>query len=77
MADGVLVDLSLLGTSIIGLALQCHDGKYFGSIRAPIQSDSAAICYPNLSTFLLALNNAGGRRPISLTTRSLSPSRPP
>ena len=35
VAYGVLVDLSLWGTSIIGLALQCHDGKYFGSIRAP------------------------------------------
>jgi hypothetical protein len=34
IADGVLVDLSLWGTSIIGLAVQCPDGKYFGSIRA-------------------------------------------
>ena len=34
VADGVLVDLSLWGTSIIGLAVQCPDGKYFGSIRA-------------------------------------------
>ena len=33
--DGVLVDLSLWGTSIIGLDVQCPDGKYFGSIRAP------------------------------------------
>jgi hypothetical protein len=33
--DGALVDLSLWGTSIIGLAVQCPDGKYFGSIRAP------------------------------------------
>jgi hypothetical protein len=33
VADGVLVDLSLWGTSIIGLAVQCPDGKYFGSIR--------------------------------------------
>jgi hypothetical protein len=32
--DGVLVDLSLWGTSIIGLAVQCPDAKYFGSIRA-------------------------------------------
>jgi hypothetical protein len=32
--DGVLVDLSLWGTSIIGLAVQCPDGRYFGSIRA-------------------------------------------
>jgi hypothetical protein len=31
----LLVDLSLWGTSIIGLAVQCPDGKYFGSIRAP------------------------------------------
>jgi hypothetical protein len=35
VADGVLVGLSLWGTSIIGLAVQCPDGKYFGSIRAP------------------------------------------
>ena len=35
VADGVLVGLSLLGTSIIGLAVQCPDGKYFGSISAP------------------------------------------
>lgn len=33
--DGGLVDLSLWGTSIIGLAVQCLDGKYFGSLRAP------------------------------------------
>jgi len=32
--DGVLVDLSFWGTSIIGLAIRCPDGKYFGSIRA-------------------------------------------
>ena len=36
VADGVLVDLSLWGTSIIGLAVQCPDGKYFGSIRVPM-----------------------------------------
>src|SRR2546423_10954005 len=35
VADGVLVDLSLWGTSIIGLAVQCPDRIYFGSIRAP------------------------------------------
>ena len=35
--DGVLVDLSLWGTSIIGLAVQCPDRRYFGSIRAPRQ----------------------------------------
>jgi hypothetical protein len=35
VADGVLVDLSLWGTSIIGLAVQCSGGRYFGSIRAP------------------------------------------
>ena len=33
VADGVLVDLSFWGTSIIGLAVQCPDGRYFGSIR--------------------------------------------
>jgi hypothetical protein len=35
VADGVLVGLSLWGTTIIGLAVQCSDGRYFGSIRAP------------------------------------------
>jgi hypothetical protein len=35
VADGVLVDLSLWGTSTIGLAVQCPDGRYFGSLRAP------------------------------------------
>jgi hypothetical protein len=35
VVEGVLVDLSLWGTSIIGLAVQCPDGKYFGSIRVP------------------------------------------
>ena len=34
VADSVLVDPSLWGTSIIGLAVQCPDGKHFGSIRA-------------------------------------------
>ena len=34
VADGVLVGLSLWGTSIIGLAVECSDGRYFGSIRA-------------------------------------------
>jgi hypothetical protein len=33
--DGALVNLSQWGTSIIGLAGECPDGKYFGSIRAP------------------------------------------
>jgi hypothetical protein len=28
---------SLWGTSIIGLAVQCPDGRYFGSIRVPGQ----------------------------------------
>src|SRR5882672_557445 len=35
VADGVFVDLNLWGTSIIGLTVQCPDGIYFGSIRAP------------------------------------------
>jgi len=37
VADGVLVDLSLWGTSIINLVVECPDGKYFGSIRASDQ----------------------------------------
>ena len=35
VADGVLVGLSLWGTSIINLIVDCSDGRYFGSIRAP------------------------------------------
>jgi hypothetical protein len=35
VGDGVLVDLSLWGTSVMGLVIQCPDGKYFGSIRSP------------------------------------------
>ena len=34
VVDGVLVGLSLWGTSIVNLVVQCTDGKYFGSIRA-------------------------------------------
>jgi hypothetical protein len=37
VADGVLVDFSEWGTPNIGLAVQCPDGRYFGSIRAPGQ----------------------------------------
>jgi len=35
VADGRLMYLSIGGTSVIGLAVQCSDGRYFGSIRAP------------------------------------------
>jgi hypothetical protein len=35
VGDGVMVDLNLWGTSIIGLAVQCPNGRYFGSIGAP------------------------------------------
>jgi hypothetical protein len=35
--DGVLVHLSQWGMPIIGLAVQCPDGRYFGSITAPGQ----------------------------------------
>jgi hypothetical protein len=34
VADGMLVGLSLWGTSIINLVVDCADGRYFGSIRA-------------------------------------------
>jgi hypothetical protein len=34
VSDGVLVGLSLWGTTIINLVVQCTDGKYFGSLRA-------------------------------------------
>jgi hypothetical protein len=37
VADGVLVGLSLWGTSIINLVVDCTDERYFGSIRAPAQ----------------------------------------
>jgi hypothetical protein len=33
--DSALVGLSLLGRSIINLVVECADGRYFGSIRAP------------------------------------------
>jgi len=35
VADCVLVDLNLWGTTIINLVVECADGRYFGSIRAP------------------------------------------
>ena len=38
VADSVLVGLSLLGRSIINLVVECADGRYFGSIRAPDQA---------------------------------------
>jgi hypothetical protein len=38
VADGVLVGLSLWGRSIINLVVECADGRYFGSIRAPDQA---------------------------------------
>jgi hypothetical protein len=34
VADGVLTYLSDGSTSIIGLAVECPDGRYFGSIKA-------------------------------------------
>jgi hypothetical protein len=34
VADGVLVDLPLWGTSVINLAVECADGRYFGSLTA-------------------------------------------
>ena len=37
VADGVLVGPSLWGASIINLVVDCFDGRYFGSIRAPAQ----------------------------------------
>jgi hypothetical protein len=30
VADGVLVDLNLWGTSFINLVVECADGRYFG-----------------------------------------------
>jgi hypothetical protein len=33
--DGVLVDLSRWGVFVIGLTVECPDGKYFGSLRVP------------------------------------------
>jgi hypothetical protein len=35
VADGVLAYLSQGSTSVIGLAVECPDGRYFGSIKAP------------------------------------------
>jgi len=31
--DGVLVNLSRWGVFVIGLTIECPDGRYFGSIR--------------------------------------------
>jgi hypothetical protein len=33
--DGVLVGLNLWGRSFINLVVECADGRYFGSLRAP------------------------------------------
>jgi hypothetical protein len=33
--DGVLVDLSRWGVFVIGITVECPDGKYFGSLRVP------------------------------------------
>ena len=35
VADGVLVGLNLRGTCFINLVVECADGRYFGSLRAP------------------------------------------
>jgi len=35
VADGVLVGLNLWGPSFINLVVECADGRYFGSLRAP------------------------------------------
>jgi hypothetical protein len=39
VADGVLAYLSRGSTSVIGLALECPDGRYFGSIKAAVSVD--------------------------------------
>jgi hypothetical protein len=57
--DGVLVDLSLWGTSIINLAVQCPDGKYFGSIRAPRNVYDQT--FPLLGTTSLAAGDAADK----------------
>src|SRR6266481_8516682 len=59
LADGVLVGLSLWGTSIIGLAVQCPDGKYFGSIRAP--SNLYDETFPLFGTTSLAAGDAANK----------------
>jgi len=46
VADGVLLYLSVGDTSIIGLAVQCSDGRYFGSIRA------SSLVYDHVLQFL-------------------------
>jgi hypothetical protein len=65
VADGVLVDLSQWGTTTIGLAVQCPDGKYFGSIRAPGQ------VYDHVLEFLK--HNHGGNSAKSWMPRLTSP----
>jgi hypothetical protein len=44
--DGVLVDLSRCGMFVIGLTVECSDGKYFGSLRVP------SIVYDQVLEFL-------------------------
>jgi len=46
VADGVLLYLSVGDTSVIGLAVQCSDGRYFGSIRA------SSLVYDHVLQFL-------------------------
>ena len=57
VGDGVLVGLSLWGTSIINLVVECPDGKYFGSIRA------SANLYDHVLDFLM--RNQGRKTPRS------------
>src|SRR5215475_165400 len=59
VADGVLVDLSLSGTSIISLTVQCADGTYFGSLRAP--SNVYDETFPLLGTTSIAAGDAADK----------------
>src|SRR6266404_4862543 len=59
VADGVRVRLSLWETSLIGLAVQCQDGKYFGSIRAP--SNLYDQTFPLFGTTSLAAGDAADK----------------
>src|SRR5262249_16554511 len=59
VAEGVLVDLSLWGHPSIGLTVQCADGTYFGSLRAP--SNVYDETFPLLGTTSLAAGDAADK----------------
>jgi hypothetical protein len=66
VSDGVLVGLNLWGASVINLVVECADGKYFGSLRAPRN------VYDKVLEFLKQ-NHGRGNSANSWTPRLTSP----